>query len=233
MLYLKDSYKKVFDADINEVLESKKIVLDRTYFYYQSGGQPSDKGTIIHNNKEYQVLDVKKEDGKIIHTLDQEGLKVNDLVKCKIDWTRRHKLMRMHTTAHILSAIIHKETGAMITGNQLDEEKSRIDFSLDDFKKELFEKYVEEANEEIKKDHKITIKTISKEEAEKIPNLSRLAKGLPPGLKEIRMVKIGTIDEQADGGTHVSSTKEIGKIKLISIENKGKSNRRIYFSLED
>ena len=92
--------------------------------------------------------------------------------------------------------------------------------------------FIEEANEEIKKDHKITISTISKEEAEKIPNLSRLAKGLPPDLKEIRMVKIGSIDEQADGGTHVNSTKEIGTIKLISIENKGKSNRRVYFNLE-
>lgn len=230
-MYLTDSYKKEFEA---KVIESNvnKIVLNETYFYVMGGGQPADKGTMNCNDKEYHVLEVKKEDGKIIHILDKEGLEVDDLVKCKLDWVRRHKLMKMHTTAHILSAIIHKETNAMITGNQLDEEKSRIDFSLDDFKKELFERYVEEANEEIKKDHKVTIKTISKEEAEKIPNLSRLAKGLPPELKEIRMVKIGTIDEQADGGTHVSSTKEIGEIKLISIENKGKSNRRIYFSLE-
>src|SRR3989344_1550209 len=231
MLYLKDSYKKEFEAIVKEV-NTNKVVLDGTYFYPQSGGQPSDRGIIIHNDQEFKVLEVKKEDGKIIHSLDKEGLKVNDKVKCIIDWNRRHKLMRMHTTAHILSAIIHKETGAMITGNQLDEETSRIDFSLEDFKKELFEKFIEEANEEIKKDHKITIRTISKEEAEKIENLSRLAKGLPPDLKEIRIVKIGSIDEQADGGTHVASTKEIGRIKLISIENKGKSNRRIYFSLE-
>ena len=231
MLYLKDSYKKEFEAIVKEV-NTNKVVLDGTYFYPQSGGQPSDKGIIIFNNQEFKVLEVKKEDGKIIHTLEKEGLKVNDKVKCIIDWNRRHKLMRMHTTAHILSAIIHKETGAMITGNQLDEETSRIDFSLEDFKKELFEEYVEEANEEIKKDHKITIRVISKEEAEKMENLSRLAKGLPQDLKEIRIVKIGTIDEQADGGTHVASTKEIGRIKLISIENKGKSNRRIYFSLE-
>ena len=231
MLYLKDSYKKEFEAIVKEV-NTNKVVLDGTYFYPQSGGQPSDKGVIIHNDQEFKVLEVKKEDGKIVHILDKEGLKVNDKVKCIIDWNRRHKLMRMHTTAHILSAIIHKETGAMITGNQLDEETSRIDFSLEDFKKELFEEYVEEANEEIKKDHKITIRVISKEEAEKMENLSRLAKGLPQDLKEIRIVKIGSVDEQADGGTHVASTKEIGQIKLISIENKGKSNRRIYFSLE-
>jgi len=231
MLYLKDSYKKEFEA---KVIESNKgrIILDGSYFYPSSGGQPPDKGIMIHDPQEFKVLEVKKEDGKVVHILDQEGLKVNDSVKCIIDWNRRYKLMRMHTASHIISAVIHKETNAMITGNQLDEEKSRIDFSLEDFKKELFEKYVEEANKEIKKDHKITIKIIPKEEAEKIENLSRLAKGLPPSLKEIRVVKIGSIDEQADGGTHVSSTKEIGKIKLLSIENKGRSNRRMYFSLE-
>ena len=231
MLYLKDSYKKEFEAKVIEAFDNK-VILNETYFYASGGGQPSDKGIIIHNNKEYQVLDVKKEDEKMILTMDQEGLKVNDLIKCKIDWNRKYKLMRMHTAAHVISSIVHKETNAMITGNQLDEEKSRIDFSLEDFKKESFEKYIEKANEEIKNDHKTTIYTISKEEAEKIEDLSKLAKGLPPHLKDIRIVKIGSIDEQADGGTHVASTKEIGKIKLLSIENKGKSNRRMYFTLE-
>ena len=140
--------------------------------------------------------------------------------------------MKMHTAAHIISAIIHKKTGAMITGNQLDTEKSRIDFSLDNFNKEKIKEYIEEANNEIKKGHKVETSIISKEEAEKIKNLSKLAKGLPPNLKEIRIVKIGNIDEQADGGTHINSTSEIGEVKLLSVENKGKSNRRLYFSLE-
>ncbi len=231
MLYLKDPYKKEFEAIVKESLDNN-IVLNETYFYPSGGGQPSDKGTIIFNAEEFKVINVKKENGKVTHELDKEGLKINDKVKCIINWNRRYKLMRMHTAAHIISAIIYKETKAMITGNQLDEEISRIDFSLEDFNRKLFEKYIEEANEEIKKDHKVTIRIISKEEAEKIENLSRLAKGLPQDLKEIRIVKIGSIDEQADGGTHVSSTKEIGKIKLLSIENKGKSNRRMYFSLE-
>ena len=231
MLYLKDSYKKEFKAKVIES-NGNKIVLNETYFYPIGGGQPSDKGTITYNNKEFKVINVKKENGKTIHELDKEGIKVNDKVKCIIDWKRRYNLMRMHTAAHIISAIIHKETNAMITGNQLDEERSRIDFALEDFKKESFDEYIKQANSEIKKDHKITIEFISKEEAEKRENLSKLAKGLPPNLKEIRIVKIGDIDEQADGGTHVNSTKEIGKIKLLSIKNKGKSNRRMYFSLE-
>jgi len=232
LMYLTDSYKKEFYATIGGVIEDKKVILDETYLYCQSGGQPSDKGIIIHNNEEFKVLEVKKEDGKIIHILDKKGLKVNDKVKCKIDWERRYKLMKMHTAAHVISSIIHKETGAMITGNQLDTEKSRIDFSLEKFNKENMENYIKKANEEIKKDHKITVSTISKEEAKKIKNLSKLAKGLPPDLKEIRIVTIGNLDEQGDGGTHVNSTKEIGAIKLLSIENKGKSNRRLYFSLE-
>src|SRR3989344_6085204 len=217
MQHLKDSYKSEFKAEAVKV-NDKEVILIITYFYPTSGGQPNDTGTItrISDNKEFKVIDVKKENNQIIHILDKEGLKENDKVKCKIDWERRYKLMRMHTTAHVISSIIHKETGAMITGNQLDTEKSRIDFSLEKFKK----------------DHKITISTISKEEAEKIKNLSKLAKGLPPNLKEIRIVTIGSINEQGDGRTHVNSTKEIGAIKLLSIENKGKSNRRLYFSLE-
>ena len=221
MLYLKDSYKKEFETAVEDA-DGNKVVLAGTYFYPNSGGQPCDTGTIFQEDKEFKIMNVKKENGKIIHELDREGVKADGKVRCIIDWERRYKLMRMHTAAHIISAVINKETGAMITGNQLDEEKSRIDFSLDDFKKDLFEKYIEEANLEIKKDHKITTEIISKDEAEKKENLSKLAKGLPVELKEIRIVKIGSIDEQADGGTHVASTKEIGRIKLLSIENKRK-----------
>ena len=233
MEYFRDSYKKEFEAEIKEVNENK-VILSATYFYPSSGGQPNDTGKMIRiqDSKEFKVVDIKKENNAIIHILDSSGLSKGDKVKCIIDWDRRYKLMKMHTAAHIISAIIHKKTEATITGNQLDTEKSRIDFSLDNFSKEEIQEYIKEANEEIKKDHKITIRTISKKEAEKIKNLSKLAKGLPPNLKEIRIVKIGNIDEQADGGTHINSTSEIGEVKLLSVENKGKSNRRLYFSLE-
>jgi len=231
--YFRDSYKKEFETEIKEVNENK-VILNSTYFYPSSGGQPNDTGKMIRiqDSKEFKVVDIKKENNAIIHILDSSGLSKGDKVKCIIDWDRRYKLMKMHTAAHIISAIIHKKTEATITGNQLDTEKSRIDFSLDNFSKEEIQEYIKEANEEIKKDHKITIRTISKKEAEKIKNLSKLAKGLPPNLKEIRIVKIGNIDEQADGGTHINSTSEIGEVKLLSVENKGKSNRRLYFSLE-
>jgi len=231
--YFRNSYKKEFEAEIKEVNENK-VILSATYFYPSSGGQPNDTGKMIRtqDRKEFKVIDIKKENNAVIHILDSSGLSKGDKVKCIIDWDRRYKLMKMHTAAHIISAIIHKKTEATITGNQLDTEKSRIDFSLDNFSKEEIQEYIKEANEEIKKDHKITIRTISKKEAEKIKNLSKLAKGLPPNLKEIRIVKIGNIDEQADGGTHINSTSEIGEVKLLSVENKGKSNRRLYFSLE-
>ena len=233
MEYFRNSYKKEFEAEIKEVNENK-VILSATYFYPSSGGQPNDTGKMIRtqDRKEFKVIDIKKENNAVIHILDSSGLSKGDKVKCIIDWDRRYKLMKMHTAAHIISAIIHKKTEATITGNQLDTEKSRIDFSLDNFSKEEIQEYIKEANEEIKKDHKITIRTISKKEAEKIKNLSKLAKGLPPNLKEIRIVKIGNIDEQADGGTHINSTSEIGEVKLLSVENKGKSNRRLYFSLE-
>ena len=175
MLYLKDSYKKEFETAVEDA-DGNKVVLAGTYFYPNSGGKPCDTGTIFQEDKEFKIMNVKKENGKIIHELDREGVKADGKVRCIIDWERRYKLMRMHTAAHIISAVINKETGAMITGNQLDEEKSRIDFSLDDFKKDLFEKYIEEANLEIKKDHKITTEIISKDEAEKKENLSKLHK---------------------------------------------------------
>jgi misacylated tRNA(Ala) deacylase len=230
-LYLEDSYLKEFDAEVKEA-NGKYIVLDKTAFYPNSGGQLFDTGTITKDNKEYNVVYVGKFNGQISHEVDKEGLKKGDKVRCKINWQRRYKLMRSHTSAHIISQIIHKETSALITGNQLKLEKSRVDFSLEKYNPDNMQKYIDMANEIVDKDLKVSTEYISREEAENKPELSKLAKGLPKGIKEIRLVKIGNFDIQADGGTHVKSTKEIGKIKLIKCKNKGKNNRRLYFKIE-
>jgi len=231
-IYLEDSYIKEFDAIITAV-QDNRIELNRTAFYPESGGQLGDKGILIINGKKHNVMNTKKEQGRIFHYLEFiDNLKVNDKVKGIIDWNLRYKMMRMHTAAHILSAIINKETKAMITGNQLGYEKSRIDFDLENFDKEMFKIFIEKANEEIIKEQEVVSYIISRKDAEKKPELCRLAKGLPESIQEIRIVKIGNIDEQADGGTHVKNTREIGKIILVGMENKGKNNRRIYFSVE-
>ncbi len=226
-LFWEDSYLKEFEAKVLSI-QGNKVILDQTCFYPKGGGQSCDTGEI----EGIKVIETLKENEDIIHVLEKEPfLKVNDLVKGKIDWERRYKLMRMHTAAHMISAIINKETGAMITGNQLDLEKSRIDYSLENFDRALIEECIRKANEEAAKGLEVKTYFLKREEAEKIPSITKLAKGLP-NLKEFRIVEIVRLDLQADGGTHVKNTSEIGKIKIVEMENKGKNNRRIYFSLE-
>ena len=141
--------------------------------------------------------------------------------------------MRSHTATHILAETIFKETNALITGNNIDIDKCRIDFDLENNDVELMKKSVEDANKVISRHLPIKVEFMPREEAEKIPQLSKLAKGLPPSLTEVRVVSIGDYDIQGDGGTHVHNTKEIGKIEFIKVDNRGKNNRRIYIQIVD
>ena len=231
-LYLYNHYLKEFDANLIEVPEDKKVILDQSSFFPTGGGQPNDTGVIKVKNREYKVTNVFKDQNKIIHEVDKPGLKVGDRIHGTIDWPRRYSHMRAHAAAHIISEVIHRETKALITGNQISEAGIRIDFSLENFDKEKLQKYIEDANKIINQDLSVTTEFISREQALKIPGISKLAIGLPQSLQEIRIVKIGDFDTQADGGTHVKSTKEIGKLIFIKAENKGKNNRRIYVKLE-
>lgn len=226
-LFWEDSYLKEFEAKVFKI-EGNKVFLDQTCFYPRGGGQPCDTGEI----EGIKVVETLKQEEEIVHVLEKEPFfKVNDFVKGKIDWERRYKLMRMHTAAHIISALINSETQALITGNQLDLEKSRIDFSLENFDRVLIEDCIRKANEIAAQGLEVKTYFLKREEAEKIPSITKLAKGLP-NLHEFRIVEIVGLDLQADGGTHVKNTREIGKIKIEGMENKGKDNRRIYFSLE-
>ncbi len=231
-LYLKDSYLKEWEAEVLEVNQDKFILLDKTAFYPASGGQPNDEGVIIREGEEFKVVYCGKFDGKVSHEVDKPGLKTGDKVKCEIDWGRRYRLMRMHTAVHILSEVFYKDTQCLITGGQLGIEKSRMDFALQEYDPEKIKGYIGKANEIIAKGLEVSIKFLPREEAVKLPQVSKLAKGLPESLQVIRIVDIGGFDIQADGGTHVKNTSEIGKIKLLKIDNRGKNNRRIYFMLE-
>lgn len=233
---MKDSYLKEFDAVIESVngdgeKEGKFVVLDNTAFYPNGGGQPHDTGKIITDSGEYDVVFVGKFGGKISHEVSEGGLKVGDKVHGIIDWERRYKLMRMHSASHVLCGMFHNELGAKITGNQLNVDKSRIDFNIDDFDRELIQKMVDKSNELIAKGREIKIYFMPKEEAMKIEGIVKLAGAMPPKVTEMRIVEINNFDLQADGGTHVRNTSEIGKIVMGKLENKGKSNRRVYFEL--
>ena len=209
-LYMEDSYLKEFKSKVKSVKDGKFVVLEETAFYPRGGGQPNDTGVLIKGDEEFKVVFVGKFDGQISHEVDKEGLKEGDEVTGIIDWDRRYKLMRMHTAAHVLSAVLYKETGALITGNQLDLEQTRIDFNLENFDREKIDEYVNKGNELIDKDLPVTVSYMSRKEALQKPEIAKLAKGLPPVVQTIRIVSIGDFDEQADGGTHVKSLKEVG-----------------------
>lgn len=228
-IYLEDGYQKDFDATV-ESSSGDRITLDRTAFYPQSGGQPSDLGWLHAGDETFNVLHVESSDGRIVHVLDREGLKPGDRVHGELDWERRYRLMRSHTACHILSAVIFRETGAKITGNQIDLSRSRVDFSLESFDKAKMNEYVEKANEIIRADVPVETMLLPKSDALAIPDLVRLTMEVPDR-DEIRVVKIEGIDAQACGGTHVRRTGEIKGIRMVKAENKGKSNRRVYFAL--
>ncbi|MFA6035395.1 MAG: alanyl-tRNA editing protein AlaXM [Candidatus Micrarchaeia archaeon] len=232
LLYFEDSYLKEFDAAVVEV-KGTAIMLDATAFYYTSGGQPCDTGKIVAGGTEYQVAEVKKENGEIWHYLDKEpAFAAGASVHGAIEWEKRYKLMRMHTAAHVLAGGFLNQQGALITGNQLGVEETRFDFSLEQFDRAKFEELVEQANAKLAEGLEVKTYTMPREEALKMPGMVKLANALPPAISVLRIVDIGGFEVQADGGTHVKNSRECGKIKILRLENKGKNNRRLYFGLE-
>ncbi|MCD6226919.1 alanyl-tRNA editing protein [Candidatus Micrarchaeota archaeon] len=244
LIYMDDSYAQECDAKVEGVVEYNDegddshlvgIILDSTVFYPRGGGQPCDTGKLIDlkTNEEFNVVQVKKENGKVVHYVDKIGLKIGDTVHCKIDWERRYTFMRYHTASHVIAGMFNSDTGAQITGNQIGLDKTRFDFSLENFDKSLLEKEVEKANSYFGTDVPVSIFYMPRDEALNIPGMVKLANALPPNIETLRIVKIGTddniIDIQADGGTHVNNLKEVPKVEIIKLENKGKNNKRVYF----
>jgi misacylated tRNA(Ala) deacylase len=231
-LYMSDSYLKEFEATVESVKDDKYVILSQTAFYPKGGGQPFDMGALICNNEEYPVVYAGKFEGKISHEVAKAGLKEGDKVTGKIDWERRYKFMRMHTAAHVLTAVFNKLDNVLITGNQIDLDKTRIDYNMVDFDKEKMLQYIDKANEIIKNDIEVKTYYLIKEEAMKIPGVVKLAGALPPDVNELRIVEIPGVDLQADGGTHVNRLSEIGSIKFLKAENKGKDRRRVYYTVD-
>lgn len=237
-LYFLDCYLKEFEATVEKVTDDRFVVLDRTAFYPESGGQPSDTGKIVRQSDgaEFDILYAGKFNGEISHEIAGEnisdGLEAEDRVKGFIDWDRRYRHMRMHTATHVIANVIEKEAGAQITGNQLGLDQSRVDFSLEIFDREKFAEYERIANELIARKIHVNLYLISHKEAkEKLSRLTTLAKGFSDEIEEVRIVEIEGVTIEACGGTHVKNTEEIKGIKITKLQNKGKSNRRMYFTL--
>lgn len=226
-LYWEQPYAQEFKAKVIKI-EGQKIELDQTLFYPTGGGVTCDTGTI--NN--VKVVETSKDENRILHALETTpSFAVDETVVGHIDWDRRYRLMKMHTAGHLLSAIFYSKANCRITGNQIDVDKSRMDFNLDAFDRSLIEGFVAEANRIVINDAVVKTYFLNRDEALKQPGLVKLAQASPPSEAQLRIVEIGEIDRQADGGQHVSRLKEVGQIRLLKLENKGKSNRRLYYDL--
>ena len=228
---MEDSYLKECEAVVASVKDGKYVILDQTVFYPKGGGQPCDTGKIIRGNEVYKIVYVGKFSGEISHEVDHAGLKQGERVQCIIDWDRRYRLMRSHTAAHLFASLLCNGTGALVTGNQLETDKIRFDFSLEQFNPDLLQKYVDETNQLLSKDVPVKSYELPREEALKIPGVVKMAEAFPPDIPRLRVVELVNLDKQADGGTHVRNLNEVGRITLLKTENKGKNNRRIYFTL--
>lgn len=234
LLYLNDHYLKEFDATIVEVPDSKSIVLDRTAVYPRGGGQPSDRATLTSKGSKFEIIDSLKTPNRVVHQLSndlKESQKLellNSTAHVVLDWELRYKHMRHHTALHILSGVVFQKFNARITGGQIYPERARLDLALSDLSKERQGLIESEMNKIVLDDREVKTEWLSAEEALKRSELYRLSADLlPKGVDRLRIVDIVGFDAQLDGGTHVSRTGEVGKIRISGAENKGKDNKRI------
>jgi misacylated tRNA(Ala) deacylase len=233
-LYLYDSYRKEFDAKIQRV-DGNAVLLDQTIFHPLTGGVAFDTGFLESDGVKHAVVrvEINRETKEISHIADDAtGLKAGGTVKGSITWERRYRLMRLHTTAHLIAAVMYRDHDARITGGQVDPDQAKMDFNLPRTDREVFEDAVAKANLEVQKKTPLKVYFLNRDEALKIPGVVKLAERMPPDVKDFRIVEIPGIDLQADGGPHVNNTGEIGEISLVKIENKGKTQRRLYFTVK-
>ena len=231
LLYQTDSYLKEFDARVEGVSgEPQGLVLDRTAFYPGGGGQPADAGTI--NGK--PVTRIRRAEGRLFHVLGGEPPAEGDAIHGVIDWDRRYKLMRTHTAMHVLCGVVFRDYGALVTGGEMEPLKGRMDFEFERLERALVSTIENAVNHEIAAGHEVRTKILPRAEAFKIPDLIRTKINLlPVGIQEVRTVEIVGLDLQADGGTHVKNTSEVGRIRVLDYKSKGASNKRIYVEVLD
>lgn len=239
LLFQSDAYVREFDARVLAVNpELQGVVLDRTAFYPGGGGQPADHGTLSSESWSAQVIGSKRDGADLVHLIepdDQLPGSGSD-IHGAIDWRRRYALMRMHTALHILCGVVFRDYGALVTGGNMEPDHARMDFEMDsaDFTPERVEEIGIRANAEIAAARDIRVAFHSRDEAMSIPDLIRTKINLlPEGITEIRTVEIVGLDLQADGGTHVANTREVGGIEITGTRSKGRNNKRINIALSD
>ncbi len=232
-VYLNEAYRTELDSVVAEAAPDG-VVLDRTIFYPAGGGQPCDAGVLSGaGGQQWPVVGVEKSDRGILHRLGGRGPPPapGTPVHGQIDWARRYSNMRYHTALHILSGVVYRRWHTGITGGQIYEGRARMDFSLPEFGRPLAEELIGEMNRVVAEARTVSVRFLPRREAERDPTLVRVAATLMPEVAEVRLIDIQGFDVQADGGTHVANTREVGEVRLDRIENKGARNKRLYLSL--
>ena len=234
-IFSRDAYQHTAEATVVEVRDDG-IVLDRTVFYARGGGQPGDTGIIRWPDGEAAVVDTVKSSGEVLHLL-ADGATVptaGTAVMAGIDWARRHVLMRTHTALHALSGIVFTDYGAKVTGGNMEPGVARMDFELEQISQEFGREVEAKLNTALQQDHAVHVSFIPRAEALADPDLIRTKVSLiPETVDPIRVIDIVGLDKQADGGTHVRSTSEVGSVRVVKTESKGKANKRMRIELVD
>ena len=238
LIYARDASVRRFSATVvTSDEDSRAVVLDATAFYPGGGGQPHDAGTLLTaDGRSWPVTAVVKSGGTVVHTLGgEEPLpEPGEGVSGELDWERRYRLMRTHTALHILCGVVFRDYGAKVTGGNMDTDKARMDFELDDFGPERAAEIERRANAEVVAARPVRVVSLPRDEAFAIPDLIRTKINLlPEGITEVRTVELVGLDLQADGGTHVANTREVGGIQVVGTRSKGKANKRLEAVLID
>lgn len=231
-----DAYARETEAVVVEVdTDANAVLLDRTVFYPGGGGQPADTGELIGDSGgSWRVTGAKKRGDDIWHTVEDDPPAVDTQVVARIDWERRHQLMRTHSALHVLCGVIWRDHQASVTGGNMEPLSGRMDFEFETMSGELVGQIEKRVNEEVEADHEIRVDVLPREEAFAIPDLIRTKINLlPEGIEEVRTIEIVGLDLQADGGTHVAHTGEIGRVKVTGYESKGRINKRIRIEVAD
>ena len=235
LLYQTESYIKQFDALVSAIdLENRAVLLDQSAFYPGGGGQPYDIGTLKMAGALWQVERARKSAEGLWHDLAGNSPlpAVGTVLTGEIDWNRRYQLMRTHTAMHILCGVVFRDFGAQVTGGDMEPLKGRMDFEFENMTKELVAVIEEAVNREVAAAREVKVKILPREEAFQIPDLIRTKINLlPEGIAEIRTIELVGLDLQADGGTHVRNTIEVGEMRIVDYKSKGKINKRIYVEL--
>ncbi len=233
-LYLRDAELRAFDAVVVDTDADGRVALDATAFYPTGGGQPHDTGTISWDGRSAEVTDVTGRGPLVWHTIGLPLPDIGTAVSCEIDWDRRHKLMRTHTALHILCGVIWNEWGKPVTGGNMEPLTARMDFEFDPLPDGFADRVTELVNAEIAADRPIEVSFMPRETAVLDEDLIRTKVNLiPDTVTEIRVLDIVGLDKQADGGTHVRSTGEVGRFEVVKTQSKGKGNKRLRIQLHD